>query len=576
MAGFKTTAEQSKWDALQGSASSTIDKLLHGAATPEDITKLSKIIAQQSTAAQKLFDDGVASAEATADAIVDKMNKDRIALGKNALSGKAVDRLFKQTFQKVLSASTEDILGSVHDLLEEQTDKIQESLDTVAEQLEKIKEQRRARETQEPTRTLADRVGSLVRHMQALGPAAGSNLRRLATPARGALEGVREFGANGIRQFGNAIRNPRQAAGQATTYIKTSITAMKDAVVDGWRSIKKRNEDDDEDKTSSVWLRKLKGMFGNVKEKFDKGKKATSWLGKLFGPIGKVLLLALTNPQLIKTITDAVSEYLNFDSIEAFVASTWKDIKKGGSDIVDWVIDKVKNIFGGGPDKAAMAKNLAIGKAAVKSNQSTLAKDSEIPANTTIADARLAVPRIESDLKTTQANLDMAKKRLASNPSEENKMTVQSLTLRVQKLKGQLGNYNSVLSSPTAKPADVQTLAPAPASGAGTSGGTDSTAGMPTETNQSRSTVVPTALSGATGPSPASIAAASSASTTAVGTMPQFKDGLTIEAPKTETAGSTVNDNAPAKPAGGIVSLGSFGFQSGDDTLNLLNMGLIG
>lgn len=568
---FNSQAAQSKWDALQNANSQTIDKMLRGEATPDDLSKMSKIVAQQNDLAGRLFEEGISGAESTADAIVDKMNRDRIALGKNPLTQKAQDRLYKQTFQNVLKASSEDILGSVHDLLEEQTAKIQESLDSVADSVKQMREDRQQGEEQKATRSLADKVGSLVNRLKTSGMVTGATagLRRLATEPRQMLEDGKEMTQRGIRQFGDAIRNPRRTAAQATTYVKTSLTAIKDAVVNGWNGIKRRNEEDDEDKKSSSWLRKLKSMFGTVKDKFDKGKKATSMLGKIFGPIGKVLLLALTNPQLIKTITDAVSEYLNFDTVSAFVESTWKDIKKGGSDIVDWIIDKVKNIFGGGPDKAAMAKNLANGKAAVKSNQTTLAKDSAIPANTSIADARVAIPRIQADLTTTQANLDMAKKRLAENPSEENKMAVSSLTLRVQKLKGQLSNYNAVIAQPTAKPADIQTLAPAPA------GGTDSTAGMPQDvaSTQNRTTVAPAALSGATGPSPASIAA----STVAVGTTPQYKDGVIMDIPKPETAAQQGGaDGSTVRPGGGIVSLGSFGFQSGDDTLNLLNMGLIG
>lgn len=572
---FKSQAEQSKWDALQHTGEQSIEKLLKGEATPADIEKLSKLVAQQSALAGKIFDAGIESAESTTDAIIDKMNKDRIAIGKNPLTPKAQDRIFKQTFQNVLKASTEDILGSVHDQLEIQTEQIQDSLDTVAERLHQIQTDRKEREASEqPTRSLADRVGSLIKIIKEGSAGAiatsASGLRRIATKSSEVLASGKEATGKGIRQFGEAIRNPRRTLDTATTYLRSSVGAMKEAVVDGWRKLTSRNEEDDEDKKSSTWLRKLKSMFGSVKDKFDKGKKVTSMLGKIFGPIGKILLLALTNPQLIKTITDAVSQYLNFDTISDFVESTWKDIKKGGSDIIDWIIDKVKTIFGGGPDEAAKAKNLATGQKAVKANQTTLVKDSTVPANTTLTDARAAIPQIQNDLNVTQANLDAAKKRLAANPSEENKLTVTSLTLRVQKLKGQLSGYTKVLAQPTSKPGDTQTAPVVPSGG---TGGTDSTAGMPQAGDtQNRTTVVPTALSGATGPSPASIAA----STVAVGSMPQFKEGIAIEAPRPDQALPEGNKSANnVAPGGGIISLGSFGYNSGDDTLNLLNMGLI-
>jgi hypothetical protein len=553
---FKSQAEQNKWNALQNTGGQTIEKLLKGEATPDDITKLSKLVSDQSKLAGKLFDEGIAGVESTADALIDKMNQNRIAIGKNPLTPKAQDRLFKQTFQNVLKAATEDILGSVHDQLAEQTESIQDSLDTVTERLHKIQTERRTREEQEaPIRSLSDKVGSLVSSIRASGivTSGTSSLRKLATKSREVLESGKEVAGKGIRQFGEAIRNPRRTIDNTTTYLRSSVGAMKDAVVDGWRKLTNKNETDDEDKKSSTWLRKLKSLFGSGKDKLDKGKRAASFLGKLFGPIGKVLLLALANPQLIKTITDAVSKYLNFDTISDFVDSTWKDIKKGGADIVDWILDKIR----GTADKkvAANSPNTVEGKAAIATS---VAQGSQIPANTSASDARAAIPEIESKIKATKVALSRAQDRLSKDPSDDNKISVRNNTIRLQILQGQLDNYKKVTGVPTAKPADTKTLT---STSAGSTGGTDST------------TVTPTALTGATGPSPASIAA----STTAVGSMPQFKEGIAIETPRPDQALSEGNKTAGnAAPGGGIVSLGSFGYNSGDDTLNLLNMGLIG
>src|SRR5882672_612371 len=116
--------------------------MLAGQATPDDLKAISALVARQSALAGKLFDEGIASAEKTADTIVDKLNRDRISLGKPGLSAKAVDRLFKQTFQKVLKESTDDILGSIKEQLDErfgeQDDSNKKLFDEALNKLQKL------------------------------------------------------------------------------------------------------------------------------------------------------------------------------------------------------------------------------------------------------------------------------------------------------------------------------------------------------------------------------------------------------------------------------------------------------
>ncbi len=83
---FRSDKEKSKWDQLQAAGSVSIERIVSGKALPGDITNLSKLVEKQHKGAQKIFDDGIASAEATADALLDKMNEERLALGKTVLS----------------------------------------------------------------------------------------------------------------------------------------------------------------------------------------------------------------------------------------------------------------------------------------------------------------------------------------------------------------------------------------------------------------------------------------------------------------------------------------------------------
>lgn len=537
---------QSRWDALQASNAATIEKILQGTASPTDIQALSRIIAQQNALAGRVFDEAIAGAEATADTIIDNLNQSRVAGGKRPLTIRAQERLFAATLQRVMREASEDILGAVQDQLEEQRQDIEDHIDDAIDRTRRDQDEGGTRQS------LSQRLASLTQQVRNLGNRVGGTAR----------EGIRR-----ISNLGGGPRDDETGPGPdnggpesrrgIATFVRSSLAAMKNAVVEGWRSINRRSEDDDEDSRATTWLRKLKGFFGNVRDRTSNAaSKTKSILEKIFGPIGKILLLALTNPQLIQTITAAISKYLNFDSISDFVAQTWKDIKTGGSDIIDWVINKVKEIFGFSSSEkkkaAANSPNTVAGKAAIATS---VAKDSQIPSTTTLNDARAAIPEIESKIKATTAALGRAKERLAKDPSDNNKISVRNNTIRLQILQGQLANYRKVLGGTTSKPADTITKSTA------ASTGTDTSVAGP----------------GATaGGSPAA-AASPGSSTQAVGDFPKFKEGVSFDLPKSTDLDKDANrSGTDAMPSAGVVSLKSFGFQSGDDTLNLLNMGMIG
>jgi hypothetical protein len=601
---FKTANEKNKWESLQDKGSVTIDKMLSGTATPSDIESLTKLVESQHELAGEAFKEGIHSAEATADAIIDKMNADRIAIGKRPLTPKAQDRLFKQTFQKVLQAASEDILGAVQDRFDEESVKSDERATAISRVLQKRPPaEPQAAEKVEPAtpddaetqRKLDDLKHELAAIPEKTNRSLSERFRDLKhvamQKAKDAPNTLRGLSRNALA----AIKKTPHAATITAAYVKTTLGQMRDAVVDGWAKITKKEDPEDEDKKSETWLRKLRNFFG---DKFDKAKskasKVSSLLGKIFGPIGKILLLALTNPQLIATVTAAVSKYLNFDTIETFMANTWKEIKDGGSQVLDWVVKKIKDAFS--MNNEDVKKTAA--KTATKEGQATIAasvaKESAIPTNTTVADAKKAIPDIQDKIKGTKNLILEAQKDLQKDPSDRNKIRVSHLNQRLQILQGQLANYQTVISS-NGKSTGASAPPPTTIPMAPPIGGDKSVGSNPTDVKKlvtapgaasapGGTTATPTAGTTSTtlqGPSPEAVLSSSSAA------APKDTTQIVTDKPLTYKEGVSVAPPAPAQAPGGadkqngsgtspgVASLGSFGFQSADDSLNILNMGLI-
>jgi|SRR5471030_2202877 len=586
---FKSDQEQKKWDQIQKAASMPIDKMLQGDATPDDLDKLAQIVEAQNELAGKAFKEGIASAEATADAIVDKLNQDRIATGKRPLTNKAQDRIFKQTFQKVLQASTEDILGAVQDRLDEQEENDGERHTEVMSALNKVKspEPTPAKEKEEPVDS--DEVAEKV--SRSISDRFKAFKEKAKEVAKSTGHGVQAFSRNAL----NAVKHPKASTQVIGGFIKSAVGDMRDSVVNGWQQLTKKKDtdkDDDEDKKSETWLRKVRSFFG---DKFgavkSKAKKAGGLLKSIFGPIGKVLLLALTNPQLITTVTQAVSKYLNFESIETFLAATWKEVKDGGGAVVEWIIDKVKETWN--PNyKNAVPKTAADNKVI----DASVAKNSAIPVNTTVAEAKAAIPDIEDKIKATQRTLATAQADVRKDPSDKNKYAVSVRTQRLHILQGQLANYQAVANGSTktigtslSTGGGTTTMGASPSATATPSlaqvASTEQGPPVPTD-NKPGSTKPGTSMSGPTstttlqGPSPAAVLASSSVPANATTTKTEvisakpavYKEGVTVQPPAPATTESKPRPATGTTP--GVMSLGSFGFSSGDDTLNILNMGL--
>lgn len=556
---FRTSGEQSKWDALQARSSATIDKIIQGSATPENIQDLSRVIAELSQLAANVFDGGVADATATADTIVDRLNQARVASGKRPLTQRAFERVHKETLKQVMQANAADIMRNVHDELQRNAADVEQRIDNAFER------QRREEAARQEAEERTNRIGDRTRQTQGSDPE--SRIRRTGTPPAGD-PGAPQPGPD-ANPSGNQDGAPRTRMG-ITTFVRSALTSIRNATVEGWRNLS-NNSGSDEEARASIWLRKLKGMYGNLK---DKGSKAKDFLGKIFGPMGKLLLLALTSPQLIDTISKAVSEYLNFDSVSAFMATTWKEIKDTGNDVIDWIVKKVKEMFTGNKEaqaKAANSANTTEGRTAIAAS---IAKDSQIPQNTSVVQARAAIPELEQRLKARKVMLAKAQARLAKDPSDQNKISVRNNTIAVQILQGQLDNYNKVLGKPTTRPVDIQTppLSATDSGTTGAAGGPGAAPGSDASPASGRTSVMPAALPG---PSPAAVLDSSSATTKATATYPQMTDGQALPAKKEEPA-PTPDSKDRVAAGGGIVSLRSFGFQSADDSLNILNMRMLG
>ena len=553
---FRTSQEQSKWDSLQAQSSATIDKIIQGSATPENIQDLSRVISQLNQLAGGIFDRGISDAEATADTIVDRLNQDRIDSGKRPLTQRAFERVHKQTLKQVLQTNATDILSAVHDELKKHTADVDQRIDNAFERNRRAEEARRDEEER------TNRIGDRTRQTQGSND---SRIRRTGTPPVDP-DGSPPSSPDANPSGGNDSSGRSRMS--ITTFVRSALTSIRNATVEGWRNLGNSSSDDEEWR-ATVWLRKLKGMYGNLK---DRGAKTKDVLGKIFGPMGKLLLLALTNPQLIATVAKAVSDYLNFDTVSTFMASTWKEIKETGNDVIDWIVKKVKEMFTGNKEaqaKAANSANTAEGRTAIAAS---VAKDSQIPANTSVAQARAAIPELTQRLKARKVMLAKAQARLAKDPSDQNKISVRNNTIAVQILQGQLDNYNKVLGRPTTRPADVQT--PALNAGASANVSTPGAAGVGApaggDAASGRTTVMPAAT-----PVAAPALEASSASTTATASYPKMTDGQALP-PKEEAPVATPAPQDKVAAGGGIVSLRSFGFQSADDSLNILNMGMIG
>ncbi len=590
MAGFRSDREQSKWDKLQSTNAASIDKVLKGVASPADIKAIANVLSQQSDLAAKVFEDGISSAEATADAIIDKLNSDRIGSGKKPLTQKAQDRLFKSTYQKVLQAQSDDIIASVKDYLDE---KFSDQDDVQDERIEsafkRITSEAKARQQNPPEprheNGIVNQISSLTRTLTTNAPITSADakpnsivagLRTMvddykkkkamrANPETTMESVMSHYGVKSAADVEAAVRANPAGNSSVDTQVTKALSAndaLRKKAQDEWDRIdsKRNTEEGDEDKKSETWLRKVKSMFGgDTKKKKGGDEGSTGWIGML----GKALLLTLMNPQLISTIADGISKYLNFETISKFISDSLETVKNAGSEVLNWIIDKVKGFFAG--DKKAAIPKTAADHAVIAASVN---KESQIPKDTTVAAAKNAIPEIQHKIEATKVALAKAQKWSASEPtSDDAKVSVSRNQQRLAILQGQLANYQSVAAGKPAtagqQPAAVSTLAPAPAQApAGSASVPKTSATSPAATG-----AAPASVTANAGPTKTTVTAAD---------MPRYKEGITLE-----------DDNKTASQTGGggsvgggqstsTVSMNSFGFNSGNDSMNLINVGALG
>lgn len=115
MATFKTEKEAQKWNTISKTISIPFSKIAAGSALPTDIKAVSTLLKNYDALAAKLFDECIESASKTADTIVDKLNQERIQLGKTPMGAAAAEKQYKKTLQEVLVASADDTIGVLQD-----------------------------------------------------------------------------------------------------------------------------------------------------------------------------------------------------------------------------------------------------------------------------------------------------------------------------------------------------------------------------------------------------------------------------------------------------------------------------
>lgn len=588
---FRTQQEQNKWNAIQDEGSGAIDRMMRGEATQDDIAALTRIIARQHALAGQIFEEQINGVEATADTIIDKLNKDRIEVGKRPLTQRAQDRLFRQTYQRVLQSSVEDILGSVQDRLEEDQPRTR-AIDRVLRPRPPTPEPSdvgplEPEDATETERTISRRLARIEKILKNATANArdrvGQGLNRVRTRSRDLLDSGRERANSAGRSLRDMIRNPRDSARSAVTYMTNASHEIKDAVINGWKKLTNpRRTDDDEGRRSMLWLRQLKAMFGAVGDKFGAvkrwGSKVKAGAGKVMdflGPLAKVLLVALTNPALISSIADQIEKYLNFDTISNFIASSWTEIKNSGADVVNWVIKQVKDLL----NPKASTKNTNVGTDSFA-----------LPKNLTSAEATKAIPGITAKLDRAKKELADAESAYKADPSKKNKDFVDYDQTKVVNLQKTLNAYvqashgkplptegqnqTDVVGQAVSKPDQLAT----PQSPRGTDQNPVQTSADnptgPASQNLMTTQVVMSDIGKRISTQNVVPQDVFKASSVVLPDMPKYTEGVSVS-PQSQASESQDQQASRNMIHSGSISLGSFGFNSADDTLNIMNLGLI-
>ncbi len=554
-----------KWASLQKSVTVSLDKLTTGEATLTDVKQLSSLIGQQSQIAAQLFAASVANVQRLAQQKVAS-----VSLTKDSDSSTTTADDTTKVFREMLAAQSLDILGSIRVMFSQQ-----ERESHIDQAFDQVRERRRTADAEKFSRPPRDVSGNItlikrIKQIEGSNVPAGQQ-RRSATAKQSIADKVHSL----TRKRDEA---PAERFQTQTTVANTSQPQqVQQALADNallrtraqteWDRFNQREqgEDQQEDKRSSNWMRKLKLLMGNRKDK----NKADSGGGSGFwSTMAKTLLLALLHPQLLKTIGDTVAKYLNFDSITTFLSDQWENVKNGGAKVVDYIIDKVKGFFSGptAAQKAAAVPSSS-NKAAIIAN---VAKDSVIGADVTKERATRMVPLIQKQIDGAQVDLAKAKADVAKNPSQDNKIKLSHKTQRLLILQGQLASFQARAAGQAQPAPNTAAISAAINS-------------LPEDTKAaSGAAATPAQTKVASAPGPAaptaqqiSEAALPSATKIEFDDMPQFSPGQSFDDPDRDDVAMQQGGGGGSGGSFTPININSFGFNSGDDQLNLLNLGSI-
>lgn len=585
--------DQNKWNSLQDEGGGVIDNILSGKGTDQDFKSLSRILNDQHQLAGKIFDQGLIDAENTTATIVDRMNRERQDSGKRPLTQKAFDRVFSSTLSNVMSQALEDILGMIHDEFATQDEQVKKRLDQAFERIRNFTSAQPRPSVQTQGVQGQETAGSET--IAAEPQAARSLLDRFIERNGRAPESAETSEPRRRSLLDRFLRRSDQAETSRTSVlqmIRDAAVNVKDKVTGLYSRFRNRNAEDDEDRRAAIWTRRLKAMFDPLRNFYNKGKKAASKFADIVGMIGKPLLLALMSPMLIKAITDAVGQYLNFDSISKFLSSTWESTKQMGSSAIDWVWTKVKSFLGLGQDEKK--KNVTKTKSPDPLKQNT--SSASLPKAISPEQARKELPRYTQGLEAAKKQLVDAQTAYKQNPSEANKKRVEDAQRNLSFYQTRVTQYSqradedkamsgaSASTSMQAKTAE-NSMDSAPISAAPKTAGNsvDSAASFvspvqPTQgVNSGAETGVnpPKTTTSLTGPDPSTVTQNSSVKpkTQVVADLPKFEPGKTVDSETSRT-----EEKTEVKGRGGVVAqigIGSFSFDSNDSALNILNLGML-
>jgi hypothetical protein len=552
--------EQRKWDSLQDQGQSHIDRILAGKSTEADLAALSRLLAEQHELAGQIFDQGVEDAVQTANAIVQKMDEERQAKGKRALSEKAQNRLFEKTFRDVMSAAVEDILGQVHDEFEGQSrdirNKVNEALDRIRNFTPQQPERQPAPGEVMAAREQRSLLDRLMRSNRPANEAVGEERRSLLDRMLG-------------RRRGDAESSERRTVLQV---IREAATSAKDKISALYDRVRGRNDDNDEERRATIWMRKLRAIFDPLKSAASKMKKGAGWVGNLLNSIGKPLLFALMSPKLLESISDAVSKYLSFDQISSYVNTMWEDSKKLGSDALDTVVDKVKSFFGFSKDKGKNASPAAKTASPSLSAARPVASTS-LRKDITAADAQRELPRRKQQLEAAQREYEAAQAAYKANPTDANKKRLDQAKTSLDRAQVYMvqfterANEGKTVTAPAVTAEVPKEQAKAAVAGTAPGEVAAPTPMVPTAADipQQTSPVAPSAVFNRSSASPKA--------TEVIGDMPKYTLGKAIES--TDQQDLDTQKEADKAAAIAQIGIGSFGFDSNDSSMNILNLGML-